>query len=415
MRFRGWTWFAVLGAAALPAPAQLAGVDAKVKLGVDVLIEREFAPLRGKRVGLITNATGLTRDLRATVDVLHAADAVELVALYGPEHGVRGEAPAGAKVEDARDAATGLPVFSLYGATRKPTAEMLRGVDVLVFDIQDIGARSYTYISTMAQAMEAAAEHNLEVIVLDRPNPVGGNRVEGRVLDMKFRSFVGYLPVPYLHGMTVAELAQMINGEGWLPGGAKCRLTVVPMEGWRREMDWHATGLVWAPTSPHVPRADSAYFYAATGIFGELQVLSEGVGYPLPFELAGAPELNADALARELNARGLAGVFFRPAWFRPYYTRLSGKTCGGVQIHLLEPAKVELTALTFHILDAVRKVRPEIKLFGNDRDAMFDKVCGTDAIRKAIEAGRPVDDVLALWREGVDAFRAQRTPYLMYE
>lgn len=407
---------AFLFAVVLPlcAAAQIPGLDPKIKLGVDVLIERGFEPLKGKRVGLITNPTGMTRDLRATVDVLCAAKDVQLVALYGPEHGVRGEAPAGAHVEDLHDAATGLPVFSLYGATRKPSEAMLRGIDVLVFDIQDIGARSYTYISTMTQAMEAAAEQNLEFIVLDRPNPIGGNRVEGRVLNMQFRSFVGYLPVPYLHGMTVGELAQMINGEGWLPNGAKCRLTLVPIEGWRRDMDWADTGLVWVPTSPHVPRADSAYFYAATGIYGELQVLSEGVGYPLPFELAGAPDLGADAFARELASRSLPGVFFRPAWFRPYYTRLTGKTCGGVQIHLLKPKEVELTALAFHLMDAARKVNPEMKVFGNGRDEMFDKVCGTDAIRKAFEADRPLEEILGLWREGVESFRTQRAPYLLY-
>ena len=422
-----------------------------VLLGVDVLIAEDFTPLRAEklaegsretlRVGLITNPTGVTRDLRSTIDVLHArsggaqeqagapavhgepeqagAPAVqsgaELRSLFGPEHGVRGEAPAGEHVESTRDAATGLPVYSLYGKTRKPTADMLADLDALVFDIQDIGSRSYTYISTMAAAMEAAAEHGKRFVVLDRPNPLGGLRVEGRPLDLEYRSFVGYLPIPYVHGMTVGELARMINGEGWLPGGAKCDLTVVPLRGWRREMLWEDTGLRWIPTSPHVPRAESALFYAATGIMGELQVISEGVGYPLPFELAGAPEIEPRALAHELNRRGLAGVHFQPTYFQPYYTRLARQTCGGVQIRLTDPRRAALTPIQFHIMDAVRALYPELKLFSGRRDAMFDKVCGTDQVRRMFAQGRPVDEILAFWSEGEERFREQRKPYLLYE
>ena len=312
-----------LGAAA-PAP--------HVQLGIDVLIANGFKSLVGKRVGLITNPTGVTSDLRSTIDVLHKAPGVKLVALFGPEHGVRGDIPAGDEVADSRDAATGLPVHSLYGKTRKPTAEMLADIDVLVFDIQDIGSRSYTYISTLAVTMEAAAENHIPYVVLDRTNPLGGNRIEGRPLDLKYRSFVGQLPIPYVHGLTIGELARMINGEGWLAKGAQCELEVIPLHGWKRDMAFDRTGLYWVPTSPHVPRAESSFYYAATGIMGELNVLSEGVGYPLPFELAGGPDIDPQMLADDLNGRKLPGLFFRPLFFQPFYGRLAKHTCGGVQI-----------------------------------------------------------------------------------
>lgn len=402
---------------AKPAASTDAGAavpPAKVRLGVDQLIADDFKPLKGKRVGLITNPTGLTGDLRATIDVLFAAKDVKLVALYGPEHGLRGETPAGDKVEDAKDSVTGLPAYSLYGKTRHPTPEMLEGVDVLVYDVQDIGSRSYTFISTLAIAMEAAAEHKLGLVVLDRPNPLGGERIEGRPLDLKFQSFVGHLPIPYLHGMTVGEVAEMINGEGWLPNGAKCDLTVIKMTGWKRNMEFDQTGLVWVPTSPHVPRADTSLYYAATGIMGELKVVSEGVGYTLPFEVVGTPDIEPQKLADNLNARHLPGVYFRPLYFQPYYGRYAKKTCGGVHVLLTDHARVELTPIQFHIMDAIRKLYPDTKMFDGDRDKMFDKVCGTDEIRKLFEADRPLDEVLAAWRKGVEEFRAQRAKYLLY-
>lgn len=388
--------------------------DPQVQLGIDVLIQQDFKPLVGKRIGLITNPTGVTSDLRSTIDVLHNASGVHLVALFGPEHGVRGEAPAGMELEDARDTITGLPIHSLYGKHRKPSAEMLSGMDVLVFDIQDIGSRSYTYISTMAAAMESAAEFDIEFLVLDRPNPLTGTRIEGRPLDTEFKSFVGYLPIPYIHGLTVGELAQMINGEGWLPGGIQCDLHVIPMRNWNRSMWFDQTGLAWIPTSPHVPRSSTALYYAATGIMGELQVISEGVGYTLPFELAGAPDIDPKKLADELNRRQLAGLFFRPTFWQPYYTRHAKKTLGGVQIHFTDRNQAALTPIQFHIMDAIRQLDPDIQFFGGTRDQMFDKVCGTDRIRKLFEQNRPLDEILAVWNEGVDAFRNQRSKWLLY-
>ena len=292
---------------------------------------------------------------------------------------------------------------------------MLTNIDVLVFDIQDIGSRSYTYISTMAAAMESAAAHEKPFVVLDRPNPLTGNRIEGRILDLEYKSFVGYLPIPYVHGLTVGELARMINGEGWLPAEKQCDLTVIPMRGWKREMWYDQTGMTWVSTSPHVPRANTSLFYAATGIMGELHVISEGVGVPLPFELAGMPGIEPQKLADDLNKRNLPGLFFRPCYFTPYYTALAKQCCGGVQIHFIDRNAATLTPIQFHIMDAVRKLYPHTQLFGNKRDAMFDKVCGTDQIRVMFEQGRPIEEIIAHWQQGTREFRQQRAAYLLYD
>jgi len=415
---RSATWMVTLMVATLGTSVTLGQMrprTARVQLGVDVLIEEDFAPLAGKRVGLITNPTGVTSDLRATIDVLHEAKNVKLIALFAPEHGIRGEAYGGATIDDAKDSITGMPVRSVYGKHRKPTPEMLADIDVLVFDIQDIGSRSYTFISTMALTMEAAAENNVKFVVLDRPNPVTGVRVEGRPLNLKYQSFVGHLPIPYMHGMTVGELAKMINGEGWLAGNVTCDLHVIPMKGWRRDMGFDDTHLHWVPTSPHIPRADTSLYYAATGIMGELRVISEGVGYTLPFELAGAPGIDPQKFADELNARQLPGLFFRPTVFRPFYGRYKDKTCGGVHVLLIDRDRVEATTIQFHVMDAVRKLHPQMKLFDGSRDAMFDKVCGTDRIRRMFVEGRPIDEIIRFWKDGTDEFRSQRAPYLIYK
>ena len=386
-----------------------------VQTGIDVLVAENFKLLDGKSVGLVTNPTGVTADLRSTVDVLHAAPNVKLVALFGPEHGVRGDISAGDKVEDGRDPVTGVPAYSLYGKNRRPNADMLKGIDLLIYDIQDNGSRSYTYISTMAEVMAAGAEHGVPVVILDRPNPLTGNRLEGRPLDMKYKSFVGAFPIPYVYGLTCGELAQMINAEGWLGEGLECDLTVVKMRGWKRDMWFDDTGLPWVIASPHVPHADSSAFYAATGIMGELRVLSEGVGYTLPFELAGAPWIDAEALVADLNGRNLPGVRFRPLHFRPYYGPFEKQDCSGVQIYLTERDRAQLTAIQFHIMDAIRKLNPDHALFGAKRDNMFDKVCGTEHMREGFEQGKPISEILDHWNEGVEEFKTRRAPYLLYE
>ena len=390
----------------------------RVQTGLEVLIAQNFRPLAGRRVGLVTNPTGVLPDLRSTVDVLASATSgVTLRALFGPEHGVRGDVPAGRYVASSRDGQTGLPVFSLYGRTKTPTAEMLRGLDALVFDIQDIGSRSYTFLSTLGNVMEGCAAHKIPLVVLDRPNPLGLLRVEGGPTEPNFRSFVGKYPVPYLHGMTLGELARMINGRGWLPGGRTCELTVVPCRNLSRGQATWATmgGLPWVPTSPHVPHPETAHFYALTGIVGELPALSIGVGYTLPFELAGAPGLRALGLARELTRRRLPGLSFRPMTWTPFYATHKGSACGGVQIHLDDPARAPLSRVNFELMDAVRRLDPKRAFFTSSASTkMFDLVCGTDRIRRAFQAGASGARLWELWNQGRDGFVAARRPYLLY-
>lgn len=387
-----------------------------VKLGNEVLASRGFEPLLHKRAGLLTNPSGVNGQLQSTIEVLIAGAGVKLVALFGPEHGVYGDIPAGEKIQSRTDPKTGLPVHSLYGSTFKPTPEMLKGLDALVYDLQDTGCRSYTYISTMGLAMEACAEAGVEFIVLDRPNPLGGERVEGPMLEEQFRSLVGRWNVPYVYGMTCGELARMINGEGWLK--QKCKLTVIPMKGWRRQMVWRDTGLPWVPTSPHVPHDESPMFQVATGMLGEIGGVSTGIGYTLPFQCVAAPGLDPHALANALNGYGLPGVRFRPVTYKPYYFSFKDEVVGGVQIFFTDPQKAPLTALNFFALEALKKAA-ERDLFAqalaaNKSFAMFDKVNGTDATRKALQAGTSAAEIVVSWKAAESAFRAKRKPYLLY-
>ncbi|MEW5797680.1 MAG: DUF1343 domain-containing protein [Bacteroidota bacterium] len=390
----------------------------QVQSGVDVLAGSGFIQLKGKRVGLITNPTGISSDFRSTVDLLASAKNCTLVALYGPEHGVRGDVPAGGYIESYQDPATKLPVYSLYGKTRKPTPEMLKGIDVLVYDIQDIGSRSYTYINTMAYAMEAAAENNIEFIVLDRPNPLSGDRVEGNILDLKFRSFVGQYPVPYVYGLTCGEFAMMLNEEGWLAGGKKCKLTVIKMKNWKRSMHWEETGLPWVPTSPHVPNALNAVHYSANGIIGELETVNIGVGYTMPFQLVGAEWINGSKLAEVLNGKNLSGVFFRPLSYKPFYGKQQGKQLQGVQIHITDKTKVNLTNLNLYILEALITLYPSYNPFSladSNRNAMFDKVMGIDAVRTKLSSGVAASTIIAGWEKEQAEFMKLRKKYLLYE
>jgi uncharacterized protein YbbC (DUF1343 family) len=387
-----------------------------VKVGIDVLRERNFDLLRGKRVGLITNPTGVASDLQSTVDILFNAPGVQLVALFGPEHGVRGDVEAGKLVENYTDRATGLPVYSLYGATRKPSRSMLRGLDVLVYDIQDIGVRSYTYISTMGYAMEAAAENGIEFIVLDRPNPLTGVRVEGPMLEERYKSFVGMYPIPYVYGMTVGELARMVNNEGWLSNGIQCRLTVVPIEGWKRTMWWEETGLPWIPPSPNIPRSTTPMFYVMTGLLGELGTVNHGVGYSLPFELVGAAWIDAQRLANHLNSRRLPGVEFRPTYYRPFNDQ--DTRYQGVQIHVTDRNTINLTAVQLHILSALYVLFPEKNIYTRakrERIESFDKIFGTADIRHDLVTYTRVDDMLAKMNVKRAEFNKKREKYLLYE
>ncbi len=389
-----------------------------VETGIEVLVKEELNILKGKRVGLVTNPTGVNRQLRSTVDILNSADGVNLVALYGPEHGVRGEFSAGEYVESENDPATGLPVYSLYGKTRKPSPEMLKGIDIIVYDIQDIGSRSYTFISTLGLLMEAAAEAGIPVVVLDRPNPLGGVRMEGVVTRDGFYSFVSQFAIPYLHGMTVGELALFLNGEGMLTGGIRCDLHVVKMSGWKRDMVFEHTGLEWIPSSPHIPHRDSPLYYPTTGIAGELYVVSIGVGYTVPFQTFAADWINADSLSAGLNSLKLPGVIFRPVHYKPYYSTLHGTMVHGVQIHITDPATAPLSLIQFYIMQEAYRLRPDKNLFEMcepSRLSMFDKVCGSDEVRKAFTRRFMVSDILELWSADIAAFRERASEYFLYE
>ncbi len=388
----------------------------QLKLGNEVLAAGQFEVLRGKRIGLITNPSGVNHNLDTTLDVLRRAPGVKLVALFGPEHGIYGDVPAGDKVENGTDSRTGLPVHSLYGATLKPAPEMLKGLDALVYDLQDTGCRSYTFISTMGVAMEACGEAGLEFIVLDRPNPLGGERIEGPLVEEKFRSFVSRWDVPYVYGMTCGELARMINGEHWLK--AACKLTVVPMAGWRRGMVWHDTGLPWVPTSPHVPHGESPLFQVATGMLGEIGGISTGIGYTLPFQCIAGPGVDPHALAQTLNGFNLPGVRFQPITYKPYYFGYKDQVVGGVQIFFTEPGRAPLTAINFYALQALKSSAGrdlfEQAVKTGKSFAMFDKVNGTDATRKSLQEGRSASEIVLSWKAGEDAFRVKRKPYLLY-
>ncbi|MFO7575987.1 MAG: DUF1343 domain-containing protein [Bacteroidales bacterium] len=401
----------------LPACSK-AELQPAVKTGLEVLTEDGFAILKGKRVGLITNPTGINRNLVSAIDLLHNAPGVDLVALYGPEHGVRGDYAAGEYVATYTDPATGLRVYSLYGSTRKPTPEMLQGVDVLVYDIQDIGSRSYTYISTLGLAMEAAAENNIEFIVLDRPNPVGGENMEGAVTRDGFYSFVSQFAIPYIHGLTVGELAMFLNGEGMLKEGIRCNLNVVEMSGWNREMLFEDTGLPWVPTSPHIPYIYTPLFYPATGILGELYVISIGVGYTLPFQLFAAEWIDdAEKLAGNLNSLKLPGVIFRPVHYKPYYSVSQGKMVHGVQIHFTDAGKAPLGLIQFYMLQEAYKLWPDKNVFTlcePSRLNMFDKVCGTDQVRLEFQKNFSVDAIKNLWYNDIPAFREKAGRYFLY-
>ena len=372
----------------------------RIQTGIEVLKAQNFRCLEGKRVGLITNPTGVDNELRSTIDILHEAPNVNLVALYGPEHGVRGDVHAGDHVSDQRDPATGLPVYSLYGKTRKATPEMLKDIDVLVYDIQDIGCRSFTYISTLGLAMEAAAENGKELIVLDRPNPLGGLKVEGNLVEDDCISFVSQFKIPYVYGLTCGELALMLNGERMLTDGAQCKLTVIKMKGWKRRMDYSATGLQWIPSSPHIPHPHTAYFYPVSGILGELGYMSIGVGYTIPFQMFAAPWAEADKLADALNALQVPGVIFRPIHLKPFYSVGKGEQLQGVQVHITDYAKAPLSPIQFLVMQEVARLWPERAVFDHadkGRFSMFDKVCGSHQIRERFSQNNRWEDIRPYW------------------
>ena len=323
-----------------------------IMLGNENLFLNHLKIVQGKRIGLLTNSAGVNSKLESTIDVFFKHKDINLIALFSPEHGIRGAAYAGDRVKDEIDSLTGLTIYSLYGKNRKPSEEMLANLDLILIDLQDTGVRGYTYIYSMAEVMKAAAQFGKKVIVLDRPNPLGGLQVEGNLIEKGFESFVGMYPIPYRYGMTIGELAQLFNSEFII----NCDLTVIPMLNWEREMFWQETALQWVPTSPHIPNELSPLYSCISGPLGELQSVSNGVGYTSPFELIGAPWIDAYEFAGAINELNLPGVHFRPVFYKPYYATFSGQNCQGVQIHLINPKECNLFVTGLHIMQILIKV-----------------------------------------------------------
>ncbi len=400
---------AAAAVSAAPFTGQQAAVPPKpvVRLGIDNL-DRYLAVFQGKRVGLITNSTGMTSDFQSTIDVLKAK--TRLVALFSPEHGIRGHVPAGAPVGSYVDESTGTPVYSLYGQTKKPTAAMLADVDVLAFDMQDIGARFYTYMYTMAYAMQSAKENGKTFVVFDRPNPVGGTAVEGNIIQPGYESFIGMYPIPARHGLTIGELARMMNREYQID----CELVVIPMTGWQRSMHFSDTGLPWVMTSPNIPTPDTALAYSGTGIFGGTNV-SEGIGTTRPFELVGAPWINAAELAGHMNAAGLPGVMFRPVYFTPRQpdVKYQSQLCGGVQLHVTDkaayqPVRTGLTLL--YVINELSDGKFTFNQSATAATATIDIYTGDSNVRR----GAPLAEILRQWDDRARQFKELSRQYYLY-
>lgn len=394
-----------------------------VKTGLEVISDSGFEELKGRKVGLVTNPSGVDRNLRSTIDIFFEAPEVNLVALFGPEHGVRGDAYAGDKVADSRDYKTGLPVYSIYGAYREPSQKMLEGIDLMVYDIQDIGVRSYTFISTLGLVMRACAKKGIEVMVLDRPNPLGGNKIEGCYVEPGFFSFVSEFKIPYIYGLTVGELAIMINEEGINCGQKgnedhlKCNLKVVPMQGWSRDMLYIDTNLPWVLPSPNIPYPQSAINYPSSGICGELgNFLNIGIGYNLPFETFAAEWVDATKLKAELDSYMLPGVKFREIHYKPFYGSKAGKLLHGVQFFYTDYDKANISLTQFYVMQAIGVLYPSRNPFTSDgsRNAMIDKVCGTDYVRLAFAKNMKVSDIKFYWDKDVESFRTLSEKYYIY-
>ncbi len=395
-----------------------AATPPKVLVGSDVLFadEKFLALLEGKRVGLITNHTAINSKMLSSPQLFKAqvkALGFKLTALFAPEHGITGAIYAESQVKAESDP-DGIPIYSLHGATRRPTQEMLKSIDILVYDIQDIGSRSYTYISTLFYAMEEAAKRKIPVMVLDRPNPINGLTVDGPMMEEKWRSIVGYIHVPYCHGMTIGELALFFNGEYKIG----CTLHVVPMKGWKRKMTFSMTNLVWIPTSPYIPEASTAWFYPTTGILGELQIVSIGIGYTLPFKIVGAPWINGQDFAKYLNAQKFPGVYFHPFHYRPFYGKFAHKDCQGVQIIITDQRTYKPVSTQYLLLGTIKSLYPkqfkEAIQATKHRKEMFCKINGTEEVYRIL-----TEEPYAIWKlkelhqKERDLFLTLRQKYLI--
>lgn len=383
----------------------------QVLTGLDVLLRDGHPALEGKRIGLITNHTAVTRDLQSIIDVLHADDRFNLSMLFGPEHGVRGTAQAGEHVEDGVDIATGVPAISLYGKNRVPTAEQMQELDVMLFDIQDVGARHYTYMATMVNVMQACAPLDLPMVVLDRPNPITGINTEGKVLEAELTSGVGIHPMPTRHGLTMGELALLMSHELGLPTP-----TVIACDGWTRDLWWDDTDLPFVIPSPNLPTLESCIAYTATCII-EATPMSEGRGTTLPFETFGAPWIDAIALAKDLNGRNLPGVIFRPTAFTPTFTKHEGELCSGLQLHVVDRDAFRPVSTGVHIIHALHQLPDsqftwkEGKVFGMSHGRLY----GSTELKDMLADGASPEDVIASWQPELDAFVERASKFHLYQ
>ncbi len=382
-----------------------------VRLGCERLFDDEADLIRGRRVGLITNHSGVDAQLVATADRLHESELCQLVALFGPEHGIRGAAQDGEKIGTFNDPQTGVPAYSLYGETREPDTDMLADIELMLFDIQDVGARFYTYLYTMSLSMAACARHGIPFAVLDRPNPIGGERVAGNILDTAFASFVGRYPIPVRYGLSIGELAQLFNDEY----GIGAELHIVKMQGWQRAHYWDDCLLPWVPPSPNMPTLDTAIAYPGTCFF-EGTNISEGRGTTRPFELFGAPFIDGLQLAATLNEQQLPGALFRPVHFQPSASKYSGELCQGVQLHVVERGCFDPVHTGLAALIAVRHLHTSEFTWRVPSGGIhnFDRLAGSDDLRRAIDAGAGADQLLRSWQDGLNSFSAVRQRYLLY-
>lgn len=390
----------------------LNAAEVKVRPGIEVFLANYTQLVAGKRVGLVTNPTGVNSQLEATVDLLNADKRINLVALFSPEHGIRGNVRAGETVAGGKDPVTGLTIYTLYGGKdHKPTPQSLAQIDVLIFDIQDVGSRAYTYVWHLAECMKACADAGKPVIVLDRPNIYGAKSVDGAISEKQYLSFIGLYPVPRMYGMTVGEFARYLNAEERL----NCQLQVIPMAGYRRGMSWEETGLPWVPTSPNIPDVASALCFAATGALGEIGSVNIGIGYTLPFQVVGATWMNAVYSANELNRLRLPGVRFRPIYYKPNAGMSKDKDLQGVQIHVTDPSlflpAVTEVALMCHLQSAY----PKNFTWNEKNFAIFDKAMGTAQIRKDVMARKPYHEVIGKWRPSLTAFQKKASRYFIYK
>ncbi len=400
--------------------------------GIENLLNHHMHLIAGKKIGLITNPAGVDRELRQTANIFLSHPKIQLRALFGPEHGIHGKSEAGEPVPFSRNNGIEVPVFSLYGQARCadkwnrgqldemmrsfdtqdegkfPTSEMLEGLDVVVFDLQDVGTRVYTYISSMAYCMQACARHQIPFLVLDRPNPINGSNMEGPILTYpEFSSFVGLYPIPLRHGMTAGELAKMFNDRFLEP---KAELTVIPMLGWKRDMWFDDTKLPWIQPSPNLPTLDSVTVYPGQ-VFWEGTNVSEGRGTALPFEQCGAPWIEAGRVVKRLNRLGLAGVQFEVASFRPAFSKYAGRICGGIRLHITERSKYSPLEATLYMLKTFLIFYPDRLIFHED---YFDKIMGTDNVRRALCQGLEVETIASGFSDGLQEFAELRKAYLLY-